>query len=151
MKGPLVARPTILLAAALILAAAAPPAPAQSAPLPGALSGRWTVMPPGGRTLVDSFSVRFDNAGAPGPVTGKLTWRGVNCGAQDEPLKGTWDGAELRFESHLRANANTQNVNGNCVNTRGEWVLRRKPGSSTFEGEGLFNEGRIVATLTASP
>ncbi|MDH4181015.1 MAG: hypothetical protein OEV46_03320 [Betaproteobacteria bacterium] len=134
-----------------LLAAAVPPAQAQPAPLPGALSGRWTVVPAGGRALVDVFSVRFDGTGAPGPVTGKLTWRGVNCGAQDEPLKGTWDGVELRFESHLRANSNTQNMNGACGNSRGEWVLRRKPGSSTFEGEGLFNEGKVVATLTAAP
>lgn len=139
----------ILMAA--LLAAVVSPAQAQPAPLPGALSGRWTAVPAGGRTVIESFSVRFDGTGAPGPVTGKLTWRGVNCGAQDEPLKGTWDGVELRFESHLRANANTQIVNGTCGNARGEWVLRRKSGSSTFEGEGLFNEGKIVVTLTAAP
>ena len=140
--------------AALAFVAALVPSAFAQAPanaLPGALSGRWTAIPAGGRTLVDAWSVRFDGTGAPGPVTGKLTWRGVNCGAQDEPLKGTWDGVELRFESHIRANTNTQNMNGNCANTRGEWVLRRKPGSSTFEGEGLFNEGKIVVTLTAAP
>ena len=136
------------LAAALVSAASAQ-APANA--LPGALSGRWTFLPAGGRTFVDMWSARFDGTGAPGPVTGKLTWRGVNCGAQDEPLTGTWDGTELRFESVLRANANTQNLNGNCEGGRAVWVLKRKPGSATFEGEGSMNERKVVVTVTASP
>lgn len=138
----------LALVAALVSTAFAQ-APANA--LPPSLSGRWTFLPAGGRTAIDAWSVRFDGGGAPGPVTGTLNWRGVNCGAQDEPLKGTWDGTELRFESVLRANTNTQNPNGNCAGGRGTWVLKRRPGSADFEGEASMNEGRIVVTVTASP
>ena len=67
-------------------------------PLPSTLQGRWTVVPPGGRTIIDSFKLRFDGAGAPGPVKGRVDWRGRGCGALDEPLAGSWDGSLLRFE-----------------------------------------------------
>ncbi len=65
---------------------------AQSADqLPGELSGKWTASTPRG-TFIDAVSFTFDGNGQPGPVTGKVTFRGVNCGALDEPLKGSWDG-----------------------------------------------------------
>jgi hypothetical protein len=38
--------------------------------------------------FIDTVSFAFEGNGKPGPVTGKVTFRGVVCGAQDEPLKG---------------------------------------------------------------
>jgi hypothetical protein len=143
---------TIVLAIAIGMApGAVASAQTTSSVLPSTLSGRWTFVPASGTALIDFWTVRFDGNGAPGSVTGTLTWRGVNCGAKDEPLKGMWDGVELRFQSVLRANANTRNANSNCGDGRGEWVLKRQPGSTAFEGEGAMNEGKINVTVTASP
>ncbi len=56
------------------------------APLPAKLSGRWVWLAPNG-TTIDAFSLEFDGSREPGTVAGRLTWRGLNCGAQDEPIK----------------------------------------------------------------
>jgi hypothetical protein len=120
--------------------------------LPGKLSGRWTASSPRG-VFVDSLSLTFEGDGAPGPVTGKVTFRGVNCGAQDELLKGTWDGSELRFESVHRPNVNVQRMNSQCGTGNVVYILRRKPGETTFEGEARPGEGATGSTvsITASP
>ena len=81
--------------------------------LPASLSGRWTYVGPSG-VIVDAFSIAFEGNGTQATVPGKLTWRGMNCGAKDEPIQATWDGTELKFEAVLKANANTQRMQGNC-------------------------------------
>lgn len=129
---------------------AAPPGAGSSVEsIPKALSGRWTAVVPGGRTFTDTLSVVLDEvpAGA-GAVKGRLTLRGVTCGAQDEPLAGTWDGSELRFDSLVRPNVNTQVQNGQCASGRVSFVLRRSPDTKSFQGEstrdGLSTPSQIV-------
>ena len=106
-----------------------------AAPLPSKMSGRWTAVVPGGQTFTDTMSVVLDVPATTGPLTGRLTVRGVTCGALDEPLTGTWDGTELRFESRVRPNVNSQRMNGECGTGKTTFVLSRKPGQAVFEGE----------------
>ena len=123
-----------------------------AAPLPKAMSGRWTAVIPGGRTFTDTMSIVFDDAPiASGPVTGRLTSRGVTCGAANEPLTGTWDGTELRFESQVRSNVNPQRANGDCGSGRIIFVLTRKAGQATFEGESRRDGMSVPAQITLAP
>lgn len=121
------------------------------APLPPSLSGRWTYSAPNGRTFVDYWSVRFDSSGAPGAVNGMVTWRGLSCGAKDEPVTGTWNGTELRFEVVLRPNVNTQNPNGNCGNGRTTVLLTRNAGATGFEGTATQADRNVTVAVNASP
>ena len=130
--------------AGLVLAQAA-------APLPKAMSGRWTAVVPGGRTFTDSLSVVLEVPGGTGPLAGRLTLRGVVCGALDEPLSGTWDGNELRMESHVRPNVNTQRPNGECGTGRITLKLSRKPGQTTFEGEAVRHAAPAPTQVTLAP
>ena len=116
--------------------------------LPPSLSGRWTFVGPRG-TTIDSFSIAFDSDRLPGKVTGKLTWHGFNCGAKDEPIAATWDGATLKFEATTRPNVNAQRVNGQCSADPTLFALNKKADGRSFEGEA--RSGEVVATLTASP
>jgi hypothetical protein len=122
-----------------------------AAPLPKAMSGRWTAVIPGGRTFTDTMSVVLDVPAGTGPVTGHLTSRGVTCGATNEPLTGTWDGTELRFESQVRPNVNTQRANGDCGNGRIIFVLTRKAGHTNFEGESRREGMSVPAQITLAP
>ena len=88
-----------------------------------------------GRVFVDSVSVALDPVDPAGRVTGRLTTRGVTCGALDEPLVGTWDGSVLRFESRVKPDTNTQRMNGNCGSGVITYVMTRRAGQSGFEGE----------------
>jgi len=115
--------------------------------LPGKLSGRWTFIGP--KTYVNPVSLEFDGDGKPGPITGRLTWRGVTCGAENEPLKGTWDGTSLSFAATLRANVNAQSMNGQCGDAT--FVLTRKPGESNFTGEAHATYTQAVPTIAVSP
>ena len=121
------------------------------APLPKALSGRWTAVVPGNKTFTDTMSVVFDDPIQSGPVTGKLTSRGVTCGAQNEPVTGTWDGTVLRMESKVYPNVNVQRPNGECGTGRVTYVLTRKPGQSAFEGEGVRDAMAIPVQVTLAP
>ena len=135
--------------AVALLATIATSATAQTdSRLPASLSGRWTLVGPTG-AVIDTFAVVFEGNGTPGTIPGKLTWRGVNCGAKDEPMQASWDGTELKFEVVLRANTNTQRMNGNCSAEPTRWVLKRKAGDRAFEGEGRV--ANIVVTVTAAP
>ena len=139
----------IRIAVTLLLAMIATTALTQTgAPLPGSLSGRWTFMGPAG-VLIDTFSIVFEGNRAPGAIPARLTWRGRNCGARDEPIQATWDGTELKFETVLKANTNTQRMNGDCPPEPTRWVLKRKTGENLFEGEGRV--GNIVVTVSAGP
>jgi hypothetical protein len=119
--------------------------------LPKAMSGRWTSVVPGGRTFTDTWSVILDAPGGTGPVTGRLTLRGVTCGALDEPLTGTWDGSELRMESQVHPNVNAQRMNGECGTGRVTFKLARKPGQSTFEGESQRDAAPVPSQVTLAP
>jgi hypothetical protein len=121
-----------------------------AAPLPKSLSGHWMSMGGNtGRTYIDSMSVTFDDPVEIGPVKGRLTSRGVVCGAMDEPLTGTWDGSELRFESQVRPNVNVARNNGDCGTGRITFVLTRKPGQPGFEGES--HRDTSTAQITLAP
>lgn len=122
-----------------------------TSPLPKAMSGRWTSVVPGGRAFTDTWSVILDVPGGTGPVTGRLTLRGVTCGALDEPLTGTWDGSELRMESQVHPNVNAQRMNGECGTGRVTFKLARKPGQSTFEGEAQRDAAPVPSQVTLAP
>ena len=124
---------------------------AETAPLPKAMSGRYTAVVPGQQTYTDSLSVVLDAPSGTGPVTGRLTVRGVTCGAVDEPLSGTWDGTELRFESLVKPNVNAQRLNGQCGSGKVTFVLSRKPGQTSFEGESRRDGSPIVTQVKLAP
>jgi hypothetical protein len=115
------------------------------------MKGRWVAVLPNGQSFIDSLSVVLDQPDATGRVTGRLTSRGVTCGALDEPLVGTWDGTELRFESRVKPNVNAQRMNGNCDTGRIEYVLKRKPGDSRFEGQARRDGSPVAVEVTLSP
>lgn len=140
--------PLVTLALACAAGAFAQSTPA---PLPPSLSGRWTYSAPNGRTFIDQWSVRFDDGGAAGAVNGTLTWRGLTCGAKDEPVTGTWNGTELRFAFVLRPNVNTQNPNGNCGSGQTTVVLTRKAGATGFEGTATQADRNAIVAVSASP
>jgi hypothetical protein len=138
----------ILVAVALLATAIATTVSGQSeSVLPAKLSGRWTAFA-GTDVVIDSFSLTFEGNRAPGTVPGRLTWRGVNCGAKDEPIQAQWDGTVLKFEAVLKADTNTQRLNGRCGTEPLRWVLKRKSDQS-FEGEGRV--ANIVVSVTAAP
>jgi hypothetical protein len=135
----------------LALASAAATVVAQTAAsLPTAMSGRWSGTYPRG-TFSDEMSVVLESPDAAGAVTGRLTYQGLNCGAVDEPLTGTWNGTELRFESQLRPNVNTKRMNGQCGTGRTTFVLTRKPGQTGFEGESRTEGTQVPDQITLSP
>jgi hypothetical protein len=136
------------VSAALLSFLLTPPVFGQSdAALPATLSGRWTAITPSG-AFIDSFSIVFEGNRAPGTVPGRLTWRGVNCGAKDEPIQAQWDGNVLKFEAVLKADTNTQRMNGKCGAEPVRWELKRK-GAQSFEGEG--RAANITVSVTAGP
>ena len=123
-----------------------------SEPLPTSLSGRWTLVPSGGRTINESWSVRFEGSRAAGAIKGKVTWRGRGCGAQDQPFDGSWDGTELKFRFIARPNENVQVLNATtCGEGTTDVVLRRKPSGASFDGQANFNNGAAILDVTASP
>lgn len=122
-----------------------------AASLPKTMSGRWTAVIPGGQTFTDTMSVSLDLPATTGPLTGRLTVRGVTCGALDEPLSGTWDGAELRFESRVRPNVNAQRMNGECGTGKTTFVLARKPGQDVFEGESRRDAMSVSSQIRLAP
>ena len=140
-----------IVMAALVCVSAAGVVLAQSSdPLPSKLTGRWTAIAPRG-TYIDSVSLTVDGHSQPGAVTGRVMWRGVICGAQDEPFTGTWDGTELRVNTTHCPDVNVQRMGGQCGTGRVTCVLRRKPGEKTFEGEGRMEGSATVATISVSP
>jgi hypothetical protein len=71
------------------------------------------------------MSIVLDVPATTGPLTGRLTVRGVTYGAIDEPLTGTWDGTELRLESQVRPNVNAHRMNGECGTGKTTFALSR--------------------------
>jgi hypothetical protein len=138
--------------ALLLLAFVAAPAIGQTDDtLPGALSGRWTVIAAGGRTFIDKVSLKIEGEGKPGPVKGYITWRGVTCGASAEPFEGTWDGQVLRFNSMLRPDVNVQRNGGQCGDGKVVGELQRKAGQQSFSGETRMASTGGTATVSVSP
>lgn len=119
-----------------------------SPPLPSRLSGSWTLTTPRG-TVIDVFEIEFDGDRAAPAISGRLTWRGFNCGASREPVGATWNGSELRFQAVMRPNVNTQRMNGTCTDEPVQFVLRRKGPGDSFEGDARV--GSTVVTMTAAP
>lgn len=140
-----------LIAVVLLTIPAMKPVAAQPAPLPPKLSGTWSSFTPGGRPHSNTMSLTLDPPDANGHVKGLYTSRGVVCGALDEPLSGTWNGTELRFESQVRPNVNTQNRNGDCGSGRITFVLTRKPGQQGFEGESQREGASVPVQVSLSP
>ena len=120
-------------------------------PLPTAMSGHWVVVLPNGRLYTDTMSVVLEAPAGTGPITGRLTVRGVTCGALDEPLTGTWDGTQLRFESQVRPNVNTQQKDAQCASGKVMYVLRRKPGAQAFDGEFTRDGMSVPGQVTLTP
>ncbi|MEP7208350.1 MAG: hypothetical protein ABI920_15540 [Casimicrobiaceae bacterium] len=117
-------------------------------PLAPELAGRWTVLAPNGTTYIDVFALRFEGPLAPGTVRGRLTHRGITCGAKDEPFEGAWDGRVLRFEVDLKANANTRTTSP-CAAPHTIYVLERKS-PELYEGT-ITNTAGTHGTLRAAP
>ena len=115
--------------------------------LPSKLSGRWMYVGP--KTYINPVAIEFDGDGKPGPIAGHLTWRGVTCGAENERFTGTWDGKELHFRATLRANVNVQRMNGQCGEA--DFVLKRKPGEHSFDGDARASYTDAVPTISVSP
>lgn len=112
-----------------------------------AATGHWS----DNRTFVNVVSFDFEGSGKPGALSGKVTWRGVGCGAQNEPLTGTWDGRELRINMVLRANVNADRMNADCGDGKITVVLTRKAGEKNFEGDAHASYTPAVPSLTVSP
>jgi hypothetical protein len=119
-------------------------------PLPGKLAGWWTTMTPRG-VFKGTLSMAFDGSLQPGPITGRLTVNARSCGALDEPFSGTWDGTTLRFDATHRPNVNAQIKDGTCGSGHVSYVLRRKSGDKSFEGELHLDGAQVVTTASLSP
>ena len=118
--------------------------------LPKRLSGRWMFQGPS-QTFINPVELTFDGDGKPGALTGRVTYRGIGCGAENEPLTGTWDGRELRITATHRANVNTMRMNGQCGDGKTTYVLMRKPGETGFEGQVTSSYSTATATMSVSP
>jgi hypothetical protein len=122
-----------------------------STPLPKTMSGRCVAVVPGRQTYADTIAVILDAPAGTGAVTGRLTVRGVSCGAIEEPLTGIWDGHDLRFESRVRPNVNASLVNAQCASGRVTFRLTRKPGQSGFEVDFMREGMQAPGQVTLAP
>ena len=120
------------------------------ATLPAKLSGRMTATG-ATQTFILDIAMEFDGDRKPGAIAGRVTHRGVNCGAENEPLTGTWDGTELRVVAALHANVNTLRMGGQCDGAKVTYTLKRKPGSREFDGDVRANNSSAAATIVLSP
>ena len=118
--------------------------------LPKTMSGSWTGVYPRG-SFSDTMSVVLGAPDGSGALKGLLTYQGLSCGAKDEPLTGTWNGTELRFESQLRPNVNSKRLNGQCGTGLTKFVLTRKPGQGSFVGESRTEGTQIPDQIQLSP
>ncbi|HQU51243.1 MAG TPA: hypothetical protein PLM09_19305 [Casimicrobiaceae bacterium] len=147
-----VSRSSVVLTLSVGLCASHPAWSQGTEPLPPSLSGKWTYVPPNGRTYNDAWSVQFEGTPAGGAIKGKVNWRGRGCGAQDEPVNAQWDGVELRFRFIARPNVNASVPNSpSCGEGTTDVVLRRKPGGTSFEGQASFNHGAAIIEVSAAP
>jgi len=110
------------LAIALVIAAVSLPAHSADT-LPAALKGRWYGIAAGGSSNNYDISLSDLKQSSDGNVTGTLTRFGNGCGANGEPLNGSFDGTTLKFESTSKAGVNTRRMGGDCGVDR--YVLKR--------------------------
>jgi hypothetical protein len=103
------------------------------------------------QTFILNVTMEFDGDRKPGAITGRVTHRGVNCGAENEPLAGTWDGSELHVAAALHANVNTLRTGGQCDGVKVTYTLKRAPAGSGFEGEVRANSTSTVVPIVLSP
>jgi hypothetical protein len=149
LKGREAARWKIALATSVF--AISMSAPAQiGATLPVKLSGRMTATG-ATQTFILDITMVFDGDRKPGAIAGRVTHHGVSCGAENEPLAGTWDGTELRVVAALHANVNTLRMGGQCDGAKVTYTLKPKPGTREFEGDVRANTSSAVATIVLSP
>ena len=114
--------------------------------LPRRLVGKWTSLSPNGRTFIDTVDIALDGDGSQGPVKGRVSWRGVNCGASNEPVEGAWDGSTLRLQGMLRPDVNVQRNGGQCGDGKVLFEIRRK-GGTAFEGSTSMASTGGAATM----
>jgi hypothetical protein len=120
------------------------------ATLPAKLTGHMTATG-ATQTFILNIAMEFDGDRKPGAIAGRVTHRGVNCGAENEPLTGTWDGTEVRVVATLHANVNTLRMGGQCDGAKVTYTLKRKPGTGEFEGDVRANNSSAAATIVLSP
>jgi hypothetical protein len=116
--------------------------------LPATLHGRWFGTGMGGNT--NNFEISLaDVAQAPdGKVTGKLTRFGNGCGAEGEPLTGTFDGTTLVFESTSKAGVHTRRMGGDCGVD--QYKLTRAAEAKSFTGTMRDKQGNAF-TIELAP
>jgi hypothetical protein len=102
-------------------------------PLPAAMSGQWSGTSGGGAPLIFDVSIVVTKQSADGSVEGTVTRWGNGCGAINEPFKGTFDGASLKFTSMSHANVNSRRANATCGED--EYSVTRSPDGKSFQGK----------------
>ena len=132
-------------AVVLALSLTALPGAFAAEPLPKSMGGRWAATLSSGQQIGNIWSLTVEKLDGSGRFEGKLTYYGAFCGAKNEPMTGTFDGSELRINSSLRANTNTDRAGGQCGTGKAMWLLKKQPGRQLFEGEGEL-EGIPVKT-----
>ena len=100
--------------------------------LPSSMKGRWYGVGSAGSQNSYEVSLSDLKQGVDGSVEGKLTRFGNGCGADGEPLKGTFDGATLTFESTSKPGVNTRRMGGDCGVDK--YSLKAESGSKSFAG-----------------
>jgi hypothetical protein len=116
--------------------------------LPSSMKGRWYGIARGGSSLNFDISVSELKQGADGSVEGKLTRFGNGCGADGEPLKGTFDGTTLAFESTSKPGVNTRRMGGDCGVDK--YSLKAASGSKSYVGTLEDKQGNSF-TIELSP
>ena len=71
--------------------------------------------------------------------------------AQTDTFGNGWDGAELRFESLVRPNVNTQLQNGQCASGRVSFALKRSPDGKSFVGESTRDGLSTPSQISLAP
>ena len=119
-------------ATALVIAALSLPTHSADT-LPVALKGRWYGVGGGGSKNNYDVALSDLKQSPDGSVAGKLTRFGNGCGANGEPINGSFDGTTLKLESMSRAGVNTRRMGGDCGLDK--YVLKRE------------DDGKFVGTL----
>ena len=114
--------PLIFVVCLAVVSTAIPTAVYAADSLPPSMSGRWFGSGQTGQQRNFEVAIVIEKQSPDGSVEGKLTRWGNGCGAKDEPFKGTFDGAVLKFKSMSRANVNSRLPNGVCGED--EYVLK---------------------------
>jgi hypothetical protein len=112
-----------------------------AAALPAGLHGRWYGVSAGGASLSFDISVSELALAADGKVIGRLTRFGNGCGADGDPLVGTFDGTTLSFESTSRPGVHTRRSGGDCGTDK--YSLVSAPDGKSFSGTMSDKQGNV--------